>query len=664
MENKINILHITPFFFPNIGGVETHLSDLMDASNTKRNLNVSVLTYQALVGEKKGKRKEKDRNITVNRIPWFSGLYYKSQQNLFLHFLYLTPRLFFASVYHLAKNEKVDIIHAHGINAAFIGSFLKRLFAKAYVVSFHVDFNFKKDSLTTKVFLWSLENADKVLVLTEKSKKKLSDLGIKSEKIVVYTYWVDQEIFKPVEKSFCRKKLGMEPDKFSIFFVGRMAKEKGVLELLKVAKLLKEVSFYLIGTGDLSEKVGEMSKKLANVNFLGRVDNKRLPLYYSAADLVIIPSQIPSPRPLFEEGVPRVIIEAISCGTPVMGTDSGGMKEVIEKGKVGVIAKGDSKSIRREIVALKNQSKQLEKMKNNCRNYALSRFSNKSAEVIIGVYNDLKIDLRAEKLLKNTGDMALKRRAKLILDELNPQKDNRILDVGCGDGFYLHLLSNLGIKLKLIGTDFDERALESARRNLSGRSIKLVWGDLMKKLPFKDDFFDKIIMSEVTEHLPDDFKGLKEIRRVLKPGGTVCITVPHANYPLFWDPVNWFLEYLFDTHVKSGFFAGLWNQHERLYDKEQIKKVVERAGFKVKNVKSLTFWCLPFNHNILHFMARRLYGDTLSASTTEAVSKFELSKKKPFFIEMAFIIVNLVDRLNDIYQPVDHGVGVFVSAKK
>lgn len=664
MENKINILHITPFYFPNVGGVETHLTDLMNVLKTYRNLDVSVLTYQALVGEKKGKRKEKDGNITINRIPWLSGLYYKSLTNPFLHFLYLTPRLLFASFYHLAKNKKVDIIHAHGINAAFIGSFLKRIFVKEYVVSFHVDFNFKKGSPSTRIFLWSLRNADKVLVLTENSKKKLVDLGISSEKIELYSYWVNQEIFKPLNKSFCRNKLRMDPKKFTILFVGRMAKEKGVLELIKVAKSLKEVKIYLIGTGDLSGVVKEKSKKLANAKYIGYVDNKKLPLYYSASDLVIVPSQLSEPRPVFEEGVPRVIIEAISCGTPVIGTDSGGMKEAIEKEVVGVISKGDSKSLRKKIVALKNNARLFEQMRSNCRKYALSRFSKKSAGVITGTYDDLKLNLRAERLLKNTGDMALKRRAKLILNELNPQNGDKILDVGCGDGFYLHLLSNLGIKLDLIGTDFDKRALESAKRNLRGRGIKLVWGDLMKKLPFKDNSFDKIIVSEVVEHLPDDLKGLKEIHRVLKLGGTVCITVPHASYPLFWDPVNWFLEHLFDTHIKSGFFAGIWNQHKRLYDKEQIKKVVARAGFKVKGTESLTWWCLPFNHNLLHFMARKLYGGTLSAITAKDVSKFELSKKRPFFMETAFKIVNAIDRLNDFYQTKNKGVGVFVKARK
>src|SRR5258708_2618194 len=141
------------------------------------------------------------------------------------------------------------------------------------------------------------------------------------------------------------------------------------------------------------------------------------------------------------------------------------------------------------------------------------------------------IQKRLEKLLDNVGDMALKRRAKKIVLETNPLDGDNILDLGCGDGFYLHLLSNLGLDLKLTGSDFDEAALIVAKKRFKGSGIKFVKGDLMSKLPFKDKVFDKIVMSEVAEHLPNDLKGLKEVFRILKPNGVLCITVPNANYP-------------------------------------------------------------------------------------------------------------------------------------
>jgi 2-polyprenyl-6-hydroxyphenyl methylase / 3-demethylubiquinone-9 3-methyltransferase len=271
---------------------------------------------------------------------------------------------------------------------------------------------------------------------------------------------------------------------------------------------------------------------------------------------------------------------------------------------------------------------------------------------------------KVEKLLANTGDMALKRRARRVIEELDPQNGEKILDVGCGDGYYLHLLSNLGIKLDLMGADFDKKALESARKNLGSKEIKLFWTDLMIKLPFKDKTFDKIIMSEVAEHLPNDVNGLKEVRRVLKPGGVLVLTVPNANYPLFWDPVNWILERFFGAHIKSGFWAGIWNQHRRLYKPAEIKKVVEGAGFKIKTVEALTWWCLPFNHNLLYFAAKTLYGGEFSPKVANSINKFKESKQKPTFIDFAFKLVNFFDRVNNLIETKDIGVGVLIKGIK
>lgn len=271
--------------------------------------------------------------------------------------------------------------------------------------------------------------------------------------------------------------------------------------------------------------------------------------------------------------------------------------------------------------------------------------------------------MKINDLLKNTGDMSLKRRAFNIITGLELEKGDGILDVGCGDGYYLHLLSNIGIPLKLTGADFDTSGLINARKNLK-KGIPLRQADLMKKLPFKTNTFDKIVMSEVAEHLPDDVKGLKEVCRVLKKGGTLCLTVPNHNYPLFWDPLNWTLEHLFATHIKTGFFAGLWNQHERLYTPEQIVKVVKKVGFKVDVVKSLTWWCLPFNHYIVNLVARFLAHGNLSSKNRMALSKYTKDPKRPYLLNIAFGFVNVLDKLNDLWQPKNRGVSVYIKAIK
>ncbi len=265
-------------------------------------------------------------------------------------------------------------------------------------------------------------------------------------------------------------------------------------------------------------------------------------------------------------------------------------------------------------------------------------------------------------MLSKVGDMALKRRARRMIEELGLQDGQHILDAGCGDGFYLHMLSNLG-KFDLTGIDYDKNALASAKKNLEGKNIKLLQGSVME-LPFKKNSFDGVIMTEVAEHLPDDLLGLKEIYRVLKPGGTLVLTVPNHNYPFLWDPVNKVLEDVAGTHISSGFWAGIWNQHIRLYYPQEIETKIRQAGFKVLKNESLCHYSLPFNHHLLNFAARMLYGGKVDPQIVEDISKFSTTeKKKKSYIDYAFQFVNWVDHFNEGVTN-KSSVSVFIKAQK
>ncbi len=274
------------------------------------------------------------------------------------------------------------------------------------------------------------------------------------------------------------------------------------------------------------------------------------------------------------------------------------------------------------------------------------------------------IDKSILEVLANTRDTALKKRAIRILQELQIKKGDKILDVGCGDGYYLYLISRLYTNITLTGCDFDVRGLKSARANLKDKKIKLLKGDLMKKLPFRSNSFTKIVMSEVAEHLPNDVKGLSEVFRVLKPGGVICLTVPNVNYPFFWDPINSILERSIGTHIKSGFWAGIWNQHVRLYKPKKIEEVMLRSGFKVLKIETHTFWSLPFNHYLVNLGARILARGK-SSSLTQGANKFKTSSEEVSFLpSIYFSLSNAVDSLNDIWKPKGVGVSVFVKASK
>lgn len=267
---------------------------------------------------------------------------------------------------------------------------------------------------------------------------------------------------------------------------------------------------------------------------------------------------------------------------------------------------------------------------------------------------------KIDNLLSHTGDMALRRRAKWILEKIYFKNPKSILDIGCGDGFYLYLLYSLFPNVKIIGVDNDKNALKSASSNLKGGSVKLKYEDIYN-LSFYNNSFDVVILSEVLEHLDDDFKGLQQVYRILKSKGLLLISVPNRNYPLLWDPINWIAERIFNTHIPKGFWAGIWNQHKRLYSPHELERLLKKGGFRGIKTEVLTHICLPFNHYLLNIFARMLAVRSASLEKNP-LSKFSGGGRKKLF--NPFWLLFQFDKLNDIFKSNVLGISVVASATK
>jgi len=141
----------------------------------------------------------------------------------------------------------------------------------------------------------------------------------------------------------------------------------------------------------------------------------------------------------------------------------------------------------------------------------------------------------------------------------------RILDVGCGTGANLLMLSKYG---DAEGVDISEDALAFCReRGLD--KVKLGAGE---ELPYEDDSFDLVTAFDVVEHMDDDLAGLREMRRVLRPGGRVLLFVP--TFMFLWglqDDVS---------------------HHRRRYRLSELRRVLEQAGFEVERMTyaNITFF--------------------------------------------------------------------------
>lgn len=214
---------------------------------------------------------------------------------------------------------------------------------------------------------------------------------------------------------------------------------------------------------------------------------------------------------------------------------------------------------------------------------------------------------KLKNLLQNEIDPAFSKRAEFIFKEIEKEKPKKILDIGCGRGFYINAFSLYSFPKEIHGVDINERYLLKAKRLSGDKRIKINKASIYK-LPFKDNYFDFIVCSEVLEHLKNDQKGLKELKRVLKKKGKIIITVPNYNFPFLWDPLNWILMRIFNTHINKNIWwlAGIWADHERLYKRDQLVNLVKKNRLAVEKIEFTTYNCWPFSHFILYGIGKNI----------------------------------------------------------
>jgi SAM-dependent methyltransferase len=257
-------------------------------------------------------------------------------------------------------------------------------------------------------------------------------------------------------------------------------------------------------------------------------------------------------------------------------------------------------------------------------------------------------------MTRNEADMAFKRRVQTIFEWIDPQDEDLILDMPCGRGFYLNMFRYVS-GCKLIGADLDWEVLQKAQKNVNRLDDISLHHENIYALPYADFTFDAAILSEILEHIDDDVAGLREIWRVLKPGGIVAITVPNADYPFWWDPINKTLEALFGTHINRGPFAGIWANHVRLYTYSQLRRSVLEAGFDIVEERSFTHYCFPFIHNIVYGFGKPLLESGVLPQSMENVAdraafdKNDGSILNP--INVGLKLLNFFDRKNVMNEP-------------
>jgi len=313
----VKVLIVTPSYLPIIGGSETLVRTLSTKLN-KLGIHSDIMTFNM---DKKwnpswSERIEQNDYFKVfkvpalNPFPFFrvSPLYYPLRLNVL-------PRLDFVK-----KFEDYDIIHFLG-EADLSLPFFSRSIQKPKImhcVSVPIlGEQFRRHTILKKLFASIFRTlADIYVVFSSEEQRVLFDLGIPPDKILLWPYGVDTEVFRPDE----RKKLDN-----LILFVGRIDRVKGLHVLLQSLHLLNfKARVIIIGPASTSEYLEQINKMLLKIGeegihtaeYLGSMDQCDLVPWYQMATVLVRPDLVGT------SGVGVSTMEALACGTPVIGVQN------------------------------------------------------------------------------------------------------------------------------------------------------------------------------------------------------------------------------------------------------------------------------------------------------------------------------------------------------
>lgn len=183
-----------------------------------------------------------------------------------------------------------------------------------------------------RMIRWAAGQASAIVTVCTALKTELTALGADAAKIEVLRNGVDLAGFTPIDPATARAQLTLPPAGQVIASVGHLIPRKGHELVIEALATLPGVTLLIVGSGPDGEALSQLARRLDvsdRVRFLGQLQHDRLPLVYSASDTLVLASS--------NEGWANVLLEAMACGTPVVATDVGGSREVVDAPEAGVL---------------------------------------------------------------------------------------------------------------------------------------------------------------------------------------------------------------------------------------------------------------------------------------------------------------------------------------
>ena len=364
------MLIVNALFHPFAGGVERHALELA-TELVKQGVNVHVLT-----GRIAGTEEEEEINgIFVHRVACTElriPRYYPPP-------MIVAPK-FYQKLAALDEQEEFDVIHLQ--DRWFPDFNMALLYAKAHakpsVLTLH---NARTVGIAAHYTVLGglydqligkrcLQDADKIISVSEWSGHDIQHLKVPASKITVIHNGIDTRKFKPIKSNSFKKKFGVKGP--MALFVGRVIRQKGLEYLLHAMPIVKKkiptAKLVVIGRGNKLEKIKKLSRRLhADVVFPGFVSEKALQQALCECDVFVLPS--------LWEVLPISILEAMACGKPIVCTDAGGNKELVDRRNGFVVPKRNPAAIAKALLKVIGDKKLSAKMGRESRRKAVQEFS-------------------------------------------------------------------------------------------------------------------------------------------------------------------------------------------------------------------------------------------------------------------------------------------------
>ncbi|MBQ0721877.1 MAG: glycosyltransferase, partial [Gammaproteobacteria bacterium] len=406
-----------------------------------------------------------------------------------------------------------------------------------------------------------------------------------------------------------------------ILFVGRLVEKKGVKYLLDAYAQLptntqKKSILWIVGDGDERASLEQQAKQLntsKNIKFWGEVQNMKLPDFYAAASLFVVPSIVDSKGDTEGQGV--ILLEAMASKTPIIATAVGGIPEVIKHNETGLLVQANNpKELSGSIESLLNNSHLSEHLINKALKEVIATYDWQSvSQQFFSLFSKVKKS-KIEHLNKLAGlhrtgfsarsnrENKAKKISTILREESGLSLENlSILDVGTGNG---DIASYLGRKNNVVSVDVSD-----TRQNIQNFNFSIC----NEYLPFKNKSFDIVISNHVIEHVHDQKLHISEIKRVLKKDGLLYLATPNRLWPYEVHYKLFFLHYLPQPlFLNSLKFFGLYEEDVELITLNDVNTLLEKnkltsySGKIIKNPKKYLMNVSPLFEKVLNSIPDKL----------------------------------------------------------